>query len=147
MRLTKDVLAGLMFLAFGIGAAVIAQDYSLGTLARMGSGYFPMLVGGVIAALGFAILVRALLRPDSSEPVPTIQFRPVLLIATAIIVFGLLADDFGVVAALAALIVIARFAGREGSPLELLIMVLVLIGIVIMIFVYGLNIRLHLWPW
>lgn len=146
MRLTKDVLAGLMFLTFGIGAAAIAQDYSLGTLARMGSGYFPMLVGGVIAVLGFFILVRALLRPDSSEPVAVIEFRPVVLIATAIIVFGLLADDFGVVAALAALIVISRFAGREGQPLEVLIMVVVLISIVIAIFVYGLNIRLHLWP-
>ena len=73
MRLTKDVLAGLMFLTFGIGAAVIAQDYSLGTLARMGSGYFPMMVGGVIAVLGLAILIRALLRPESSEPVPAIS--------------------------------------------------------------------------
>ena len=83
MRLTKDVLAGLMFLTFGIGSAVIAQNYSLGTLARMGSGYFPMMIGGLIGLMGLTILVRAILRPDSSEPVATIEFRPVFFIACA----------------------------------------------------------------
>lgn len=146
MRLTKDVFAGLMFLTFGIGAAVIAQNYSLGTLARMGSGYFPMLIGGLIAIMGFAILVRAVIWPDSSEPVATIEFRPVLFIAAAIIIFGLVIDDFGIVAALAALIVIARFAGREGGLVELIVMVVVLTALVVGIFVYGLNIRLDLWP-
>jgi len=146
MRLTKDMFAGLMFLTFGIGAAVIAQNYSLGTLARMGSGYFPMMIGSLIAIMGLAILVRAILRPGSSEPVATIEFRPILFIAAAIVIFGLVIDDFGIIAALAALIVIARFAGREGGPIELAMMVVVLIAVVVGIFVYGLNIHLRLWP-
>ncbi len=97
--------------------------------------------------MGLTILVRAILRPDSSEPVATIEFRPVFFIAAAIVIFGLVIDDFGVIAALAALIVIARFAGREGGVVELIVMVVVLIAVVVGIFVYGLSIRLHLGWW
>jgi len=147
MRVTKDLLAGLMFVFFGLGALYVAQGYSPGTLAHMGSGYFPSMIGGLIAALGFTILVRAVIRPETSEVVARIELRPILFISAAIITFGLLVDQFGIVPALAALIVIGRFAGREGSAVEVAMMVIVLTGVIIAIFVYGLNIRLHLGPW
>lgn len=147
MRITKDLLSGLMFLAFGIGAAVIAQGYSLGTLTRMGSGFFPTAVGIIIALLGLIVTVRAALRPETSEPVETVEFRPVFFVGLAIVLFGFLIDDFGLVAALAALIIISRFGGREGGPIEVGVMVVVLTVIAWAIFVYGLNIRLDVWPW
>jgi hypothetical protein len=50
------------------------------------------------------------------------------------------------VAALAALIVVARLAGREGSLVELAFMVAILIAVAVGIFVYALGIRLPLWP-
>jgi hypothetical protein len=147
MRLTKDHLAGLLFLFFGLGAIIVAQGYSIGTLARMGSGYFPTMIGGLISLLGFIVLVRAIIKPESSEPMATIELRPMLFISAAIITFGILVDQFGIIPALASLIIIGRFAGREGTAIEVAMMVLVLTGVVIAIFVYGLNIRLNLGPW
>ena len=147
MRITKDLLSGLLFLGFGVGAVAIAQNYKLGTLGRMGSGYFPSLMAGLLIVLGLILLVRAILRPGSSEAVGTIGFRPVFFISAAIIAFGLIIGPFGVIAALAALIVIGRFAGREGGIVEVALMVVVLTAVVIAIFVYGLNVRLHLGPW
>jgi hypothetical protein len=146
MRLTKDLLAGLMFCAFGVGAAVVARDYNFGSLSRMGSGFFPIVIGLGIAMLGSIITARALLKPESSDPLGNIELRPVFFIAIAIIVFGFLIDDWGLVAALVALIVLARFAGYEGSPIEVAIMVVVLSAVAIAIFVFALNIRLNLWP-
>jgi hypothetical protein len=146
MRLTKDLLAGLMFVTFGVGAAVIAHSYNFGSLTRMGSGFFPTVLGVMIGFLGLVISVRAILRPDSSEPIATIDFRPLFFISLALVAFGMLADDFGLIAALAALIVISRLAGREGSLVELAVMVVVLIAMVVAIFVYALNIHLRLWP-
>jgi putative tricarboxylic transport membrane protein len=146
MQLTKDLLSGVMFLIFGTGAAAIAYGYDIGTPARMGSGFFPVAIGIVVAILGLVLIVRSLIGSAGSEPVEAIQLRPVFFIGAAIVVFGLLIEDAGLLAALAALIVIARFAGREGSPLELAVMVLVLIAIAVGIFVYGLNIRLKLGP-
>lgn len=147
MRITKDLLSGLMFLGFGIAAVAIAQNYKLGTLGRMGSGYFPTMMAGLLIVLGLMLFVRAIVRPESSETVGRIEFRPVFFISTAIIAFGVFIGPFGVVAALAALIIIGRFAGREGSAIEVAVMVVVLTAVVIAIFVYGLNVRLHLGPW
>jgi hypothetical protein len=146
MQPTKDLLSGLMFLGFGVGAATVAYGYDFGTPARMGSGFFPVVIGVIVAVMGMVLVVRSLLSPASSEPIEALQFRPVFFIAAAIVVFGLLIEETGLIAALAALIVIARFAGREGSPLELAAMVIVLIAIAVAIFVYGLNIRLQLGP-
>ena len=146
MRITKDLLSGLMFLTFGVGAAVIAHGYTLGSLTRMGSGFFPTAIAALIGILGLIITVRALLNPASSELVAKVEFRPIFFISLALILFGVLADDYGLVAALAALIIIARLAGREGSLLELAIMVVSLIAVVVAVFVYALNIHLALWP-
>jgi len=146
MRLTKDLLSGVMFLAFGSGAAVIAYGYNFGSPARMGSGFFPVAIGVIVAIMGLILFVRAILKPESSEVVVAPQIRPVLFIGIAIVVFGLMIEDAGLLASLAALIVIARFAGREGGPLELAVMVVVLIAIAVAIFVYGLNLRLQLVP-
>jgi putative tricarboxylic transport membrane protein len=146
MRITKDLVSGLMFLTFGIGAAVIAHGYTLGTLTKMGSGFFPIVIAVLIAILGLIITVRAILEPDSSELVARVEFRPIFFISLALILFGLLADDFGLVAALATLIIVARLAGREGSLIELAIMVVSLIAVVVAVFVYALNIHLALWP-
>jgi hypothetical protein len=147
MRLTKDLLSGVMFLAFGAGAAVIANGYNFGTPARMGSGFFPVVIGVIVAVMGLVLVVRSLLKPASGETLGRLQFRPLVFISAAIVIFGLLIEDAGLLASLAALIVVARLAGREGSPLELAVMVVVLIAIAVGIFVYGLNIRLKLGPW
>ena len=146
MRLTKDLLAGLMFCAFGIGSVAIAHSYTLGTLNRMGSGFFPTTIGAGLTIVGALIGIRALLRPDTSEPLAALNIRPTIFMGAAIVLFGLLVEDFGLVAALAALIVVARLAGREGSVAELAVMVVILIAVAIGIFVYALGIRLPLWP-
>ena len=48
----KDFLSGLMFLVVGGIFAWGATNYSIGTGARMGPGYFPMLLGVLLAILG-----------------------------------------------------------------------------------------------
>lgn len=51
----KDVVAGAIFLAFSIGFGVVSTAYPMGTAAQMGPGYYPLLLSGVLAALGIAI--------------------------------------------------------------------------------------------
>ena len=151
MRLTKDLLSGVMFSVFGLGAAIIASGYGFGSPARMGPGFFPIVVGVLLAAMGIALIVQSLplddtLRhPETDEPVERLHLRPLFFISAAIASFGILMEDRGLIAALVALIVIARFAGREGSVAELIAMVIVLIAVSVGIFVYGLNIYLRLW--
>ena len=50
VRSPKDLVAGLMFIAIGITAIVIASNYTLGTAARMGPGYFPRILSILLIA-------------------------------------------------------------------------------------------------
>lgn len=51
-RSQKDFLSGLMFTAVGIAFAVGATNFDIGGAARMGPGYFPLLLGILLAILG-----------------------------------------------------------------------------------------------
>lgn len=61
MKITngKDFWAGLMFIAFGLGFMLVAQNYAMGNAVRMGPAYFPTVLGGMLAVLGAAIFFRA----------------------------------------------------------------------------------------
>src|SRR6266540_2594917 len=59
MRSPKDFWAGLIFIAIGGGFILLAQQYRLGDMHRMGPAMFPTLVGALLAALGLIIALRS----------------------------------------------------------------------------------------
>jgi hypothetical protein len=63
--LKRDYYAGGLMLLLGTGAAVMGSGYRFGTLARMGPGFLPVVLGVVLAFLGILIAGTAL---ASSEP-------------------------------------------------------------------------------
>src|SRR5262249_16414401 len=75
IRSPKDFWAGLIFIAIGGGFVVLAQQYRLGDMHRMGPAMLPTLVGGLLAAVGVIIAVRAF--PFPGEPVARFYFRPI----------------------------------------------------------------------
>ena len=56
----KDFFSGLLYLIIGGGFAIGAFNYTIGDSARMGPGYFPLLVGILLAILGAIIVVKSL---------------------------------------------------------------------------------------
>ena len=63
--LKRDYYAGGLMLVIGVGAAVIGTGYKFGSLARMGPGFMPVVLGVVLAFIGLLIAGTAL---ASSEP-------------------------------------------------------------------------------
>lgn len=61
----RDYYAGGLMILLGVGAAVTGSGYKFGTLARMGPGFMPVVLGVVLAFIGILIAVTAL---GSSEP-------------------------------------------------------------------------------
>jgi putative tricarboxylic transport membrane protein len=84
--LSQDALSGLMFLAFAAGFAWLAKDLSLGTALRMGAGYFPLVLSGLLGLIGLCIFLRAL-RGDGGEVTP-FAWRGITLVVGAVLVFG-----------------------------------------------------------
>lgn len=60
--LSKDVLSGLMFIAFGMVALYYGQRLALGTPVRMGPGYVPRMLSFILLGLGSIIVLTTLYR-------------------------------------------------------------------------------------
>lgn len=145
IRHPKDFFAGLIFVAFGLGAIIIGSNYSLGSAARMGPGYFPRILGILLLLLGAALSLRAL--KIKGDPLPRWYWRPILVVLGSVIAFGLLVTHLGLVFSTIGLIFVSSAASREFRPKEALISGVLLAALAVAVFVFGLNLQLPIWPW
>jgi hypothetical protein len=140
----KNFWAGLMFIGFGIGFAVVAQNYQMGTAVRMGPAYFPTVLGALLALLGLVILVQSLFVEGAS--VPRFFFRPLVLIIVGIVLFGLLLKPLGMVISSAVLVVVGAQGGHEFRWKEVAILYVILATFSVLVFVKGLGLPFPVWP-
>lgn len=144
IRNPKDFWAGVMFVCIGIAAMTIASNYSLGTAARMGPGYFPRILGMLLVVLGVIIAVASF-RADG-EAIPRWPLRPTVIVLGSIVLFGAIVAYMGVAFATVVLIVSASAASHEFRPLESLIAGVLLSALAVGVFVIGLQLQLPIWP-
>src|SRR5499427_9264134 len=111
IRSPKDFWAGLIFIAIGGGFVLLAQQYRLGDMHRMGPAMFPTLVGALLGVLGAIIVLRAL--AFDGEPVPRFYLRPIGVSLLAIVLFGVALQWLGLIAAVAALVLVGAYAARD----------------------------------
>ena len=141
-RTNKDFWAGVMFLGIGALALGMARSYSFGTTLRMGPGYFPSVLGGILLVFGVIIMAKGLRRP---EPIQG-SWSPRALIAlpVALGLFGLLIDRAGFIPALAVLIFGSAAAGREFKWGEVLLLTAGLTLLSVAVFIWGLGLPYQL---
>jgi hypothetical protein len=144
IRAPKDFWSGLMFCGFAVVAILAARGYSLGTAGKMGPGYFPLLLGGVLGVLGLILIVRSLVL--DGEPVARLHVLPIAVIAFAVALFGLMIEPLGLVATLAVLTIVTAWAGADFCFVEAAVLAAVLIAFSVGVFVYLLGLPLALWP-
>ncbi len=146
-RSAKDVLAGLTFVGFGLAFAVGALAYDIGDPVRMGPGFFPLVVGVLLAVLGGLIAVTRSNEPDE-EPISAPPWRAAGLILAALVVFGLTVRGLGLIPSIFVTALLASFASRETKPLVAVLLAVGLTALSIAIFVFALSLRLPLvGPW
>lgn len=142
LRASKDFLAGLLFLAIGAGAIVVAREYPFGTAMRMGSGYFPTVLGAILVLFGLFLMVRGV---RSRDPGPlTWGWKPLACIAASMVLFGFVLPRLGLVPALVALFFTAAAAGREFRFGEVLALTAVMTVFALGVFVYVLKLPFQL---
>jgi hypothetical protein len=144
VRSPKDLVAGLLFIATGIASIAIATNYTLGTAARMGPGYFPRILGILMIVLGGILAVRSL--RVSGSPLPGWKWRPVLVALGSVVMFGLIVNHAGLVVSTILLIVLASAASHEFRPREAVISGIVLAALAVGVFVIGLKLQIGIWP-
>jgi hypothetical protein len=144
IRAQADFWCGLLFVAIGVSAMVLAQEYRFGTAARMGPGYFPTLLGALMALIGLTLSVPALF--VAGGRLPRMQLRPLVMILLGIAAFGAILDYLGFIAAVVALVAIGGLADRDLKPLEIAGVAAFLVAFSTLIFVVLLGLPLRLWP-
>ncbi len=119
-RNPKDFGSGLIFLVLGCACVLIARNYPMGSAKSMGPGYFPTVLGLLMALNGAALVVRSFLRGGAG--IPGASWRGIVLILASLIFFGLLLKTAGLAIAVMILVVVSAGAStqfRLGSSLAL----------------------------
>ena len=151
----QDFFSGLMFTLVGGAFAWGATSYSIGTGARMGPGYFPLLLGIFLAILGAFITFYSLVEhTEDGEPIGNFAWRPIVYILGSNVVFGILLaglpkfgiPPMGLIAAIYALVIIASKAGETFVLKEVLILATVLSGGSYLAFIMLLKLQMPVWP-
>jgi uncharacterized membrane protein len=137
LRNNKDFWAGMMFFGTGVGAMIVARHYPFGTTLRMGPGYFPMVLGGILIVFGAFIMLRGLRKSENMHgPWP---LRALIMLPLSIVAFGILMKLVGFIPALAALVFLSAASGREFKLKEVLFLSLFLSVLSVGMFIWGLG--------
>lgn len=109
----KDFVSGLLFVLIGAAALFIGSDYPFGKAVRMGPGYFPMVLAGLLALVGVACMAKSL--ATKGPPLERLALKPLVLVTVSVLLFGVLLRQAGLVAALAVSIAISSYASSKFS--------------------------------
>lgn len=151
----KDFFSGIMFLTVGVAFAWGATTYTVGEGARMGPGYFPLMLGILLGALGLAIVFESMVvETEDGEKIGSIAWKPLTFIIGANLAFGILLGGLpkfgipaaGLMVAIVALVFIASLAGDKFLPREVTILSLILAVLSYFTFVVALKLQFQVWP-
>ena len=143
-------------MGLGLGALWMALGYPMGTAARMGPGYMPAILGGLLTLLGAVITLKSLHVARAGETVrePAPGFaaeiarlmRPLFFVVVALLSFAHILPRYGLVAAVVVLVLISAFADHRPRLIPVVPLAIVLAFATVLIFVHGLGIPLRVWP-
>lgn len=143
----RDFWSGVMFLAIGVGFAWGATNYSFGSSARPGPGYFPFGLGIILAGIGALVLFKSLtIESHGGGKIGPVAWKPLTVILGSVALFGLLLPLLGLILTLPVLIVVSALAGDEFHLGEALINAAILTVGSWLVFIKGLGLILPLWP-
>ena len=151
----KDFFSGLMFMVVGVAFAWGATTYTVGTGARMGPGYFPLLLGILLALLGGVVTFKSLVvETEDGDKIGSWAWKPLFYIIAANLVFGVLLGGLpsiklpamGLIAATYALTIISSLAGDEFKLREVLVLSTALALMSYLAFVLVLKLQFPVWP-
>jgi hypothetical protein len=146
IRNQRDFWSGIMFLVLGVLFVIFSQAYQLGTPARMGPGFFPTMLGVLMALLGVAIAWRATARSSGKGDLESVGWREIFLVLVAVGVFAAALPYLGMVVSVTLLIAISAIASHEFSWKETAISIVVLLVMSELVFVRGLELQFPVFP-
>ena len=151
----KDFFSGLMFMGVGIAFAWGATTYTVGTGARMGPGYFPLMLGILLAIIGAVMAFKAtVVETVGGDKIGKWAWKPLVFILLANFTFGVLLGGLpgigvpamGLIIAIYALTIIAGMAGDQFSLKSSILLATALAIGSYAAFIWALKLQIQVWP-
>ena len=143
----RDYYAGALIMILGAGAAIVGSRYQIGTLTRMGPGFFPTALGTLLALIGVAIAGTAAYskEPDthSAESIKPDWRGWFCIVAGAGLFIGL-ASHAGLVPATMACVFVSALGDRTNTWKEALLLAIGITFFGCLLFSYLLRIQIPL---
>lgn len=147
-RSIRDILAGLIFIAFGAAFGVAATGYEFGTALRMGPGFFPIVLAAALVLLGGAILLKGFAAGAEAGGLGIVAWRAVALLTFAVLFFGATVRGLGLAPALFGTVFVSALASVENTLLQAAAIAACLTLFCVLIFHYALGVAAPLFgPW
>jgi hypothetical protein len=129
-----------------LAAILIGQDYSMGTMGRMGPAYFPTILGSLLAIVGLIAIVRSMF--SAGAAVEKFAIRELLLIIVATLLFGVLVRGAGLVLAVVALVLLSAYASAKFRLLPSVLLAAGAAAFSVLVFIVGLGLPMPIiGPW
>lgn len=139
----QDLGAAVLFLIIGIAGIYFGRDLAFGATSKMGPGFFPTILSGLIALIGVAVGLRSLTL--EGPPIEPIKLRPVLFILIAILAFGYLIERMGLAITTAGLAIFAAYARDHVNLKETVVLAVFLAAFAVGVFAFALGQPLPIW--
>jgi hypothetical protein len=158
-RRNHDYYGGMLMMAIGLAAAYAGSSYGIGSFSRMGAGFFPVALGGLLVLIGFGIAVSGKRDGDeleSGEPtelprmtdVPlALQARGWVCIVTSIVAFVVLGKYGGLLPASFAVGLIAALGDPDNRLRDALLLAVALCIVAVVVFWWALRMQFPLLTW
>lgn len=142
----QDFWSGVMFIVLGGGFALQATQYSMGSAARMGPGYFPFWLGIVLALMGATVLLSAMSRNAETTTISRYDFRILFLVVGSVVLYGFALRFLGLYISVFLLVLISSLASHEFNWKVSVANGLFLVAFSYVAFIRGLGLIFPLWP-
>ena len=141
----KDFLAGLLMIGVASIAFYMALDYPFGSALRMGPGYFPRVLAGILMAFGLYVMFRGIKSGEKVEG--AWGWKALAFITVAFVVFGWLMDRIGMIPSLVIMFFLAARAGHQFKIIEVIILTVIMTAFAWAVFIWGLGLPYRLFWW
>jgi Tripartite tricarboxylate transporter TctB family len=145
IKSSQDFWSGFAFLAFGLLTAILSRSYPLGSASRMGAGYFPTMLGLLLAGIGIVVLLRAV-ASEGGGKVGHVDLWLVVRLLLSVAAFGAFLHPLGLVGAAFVTVLVAARAGPDFRLVEAIFAAVLLAVASWLVFVVALKQTMPVWP-
>lgn len=139
---TRELPGAIVLAAVALFFFVGSLRLPFGSTARLGPGYFPLMLSLVLFGLAGVIAFNALAGRDKPGAAERANWRPFIFIVGAMAVFGAVVKMFGLVPAIVATVAVASMGDRESRPLGVALLALGLALFVWLVFIKLLGVTI-----